>query len=333
MTIFRTKPGVAFFSILFVSLAVVIAAPWVGAQSLGLRDIFAEPDSPGAAIFWKLRVPRVLTGYLCGAALAVAGAVFQAIFRNSLAEPFTLGVSAGASAGMALALYLGGGLALGGFVPLETVFAFFGALLAIQIVYVFSRGSGSATPAAILLAGVAVNFFFSSFILLLQHFAAPHDAARMFRATIGGMTGAGQRQLLTTLPFVAMGLAAAARYWRELDIMSCGEDTALIRGVDTGRVRRRLYFAASLMIGGITALCGPVGFVGLAAPHVCRLILGPGHARLLPASAFLGGAFLVLADTLARTLAAPAEIPVGVISSLCGAPFFFWLLLRDKHNR
>lgn len=315
--------------IFLASLLVLFLAPWVGMQHVGWSDVFGGGDALRGDIFWKLRLPRAVTGFLAGCGLAVGGTVFQSLFRNALAEPFTLGVSSGASAGVVLSMFLGGGAAAVGFVSMQNVFGFAGALLAILIVYVFSRRKGDHAPSTILLAGVMVSFFFSSLIMLLQHFVDPNNAARMLRAMIGGIAGTGQRQMLLALPFVLAGAAVAALHWRELDIMAFGEDVALSRGVDTGRVRRRLYFAVSLMVGGITAMCGPVGFVGLVAPHICRLLVGPGHALLLPASALFGGAFLVAADVVARTVVAPAELPVGVVSSLCGAPFFMWLLLRD----
>lgn len=321
---------IALAGILVFSVAVVLVAPWIGMQRLGWDEVFGAGEGLAGNIFWKLRVPRVLTGFLAGCGLALGGTVFQALFRNPLAEPFTLGVSAGASAGVAFALFLGGGVVLGGFLALENVFAFVGAMLAVGIVFALSRRRAEGASATILLAGVAVNFFFSSLILLLQHLVDPHNAARMFRAMIGGISGAGQKQLLLASPFVLLGAAAAFAYWRELDIMSFGEDVALSRGVDAAAVRRRLFVGVSLMVGGITALCGPVGFVGLVAPHICRLLVGPGHGRLLIGAGLFGGAFLVLADLLARTVIAPTELPVGVVSSLCGAPFFLWLLLRKR---
>ncbi len=318
--------------IIIASLAVLFIAPWIGLRQVTLADVLGWGDALNGDVFWKLRFPRAVVGFLAGSGLAVGGAAFQSLFRNPLAEPFILGVSAGASAGVALALFTGGGMVLGGFLALENIFAFVGALLAIAVVYAISRWKNDTSPATILLAGVAVNFFFSSLIMLLQHLVDPHNAARIFRAMIGGISGAGQRQLVLALPFIAVGVVVSALHWRELDIMSFGEELALSRGVDTGRVRRRMFFAISLMVGGITALCGPVGFVGLVAPHICRMLVGPGHARLLPAAGLFGGAFLVASDAVARMAIAPAELPVGVVSALCGAPFFLWLLVRRERG-
>ena len=319
-----------FLFALMAAAAVVLWAPWIGMQRIGWADAAGEGGPLLADVFWKIRVPRTLAAFLAGGGLALGGAVFQALFRNPLAEPFTLGVSAGASAGVALSLYLGAGAVFLGPLSGECLFAFAGALIAIVGVYALSRLRSDFSTAALLLAGVAASFFFSSLIMLLQHLADPHNAARMFRAMIGGFSGGGGRQTLFALPFVCLGACAAVLHRRELDIISCGEETALARGVDIGKVRRRLFVGVSLMVGGITALCGPVGFVGLVAPHVCRLMIGPRHFRLLPASAVFGGAFLVLADVVSRTVIAPAELPAGVASSLFGAPFFLWLLVRKR---
>lgn len=320
---------IMFAAIALASVAAVGLAPWVGAQKVSLADVFGSGDPLLGDIFWKLRLPRALTAFLAGAGLALAGAAFQALFRNPLAEPFTLGVSAGASAGLALAVVLGGGVVLGGALALDNVLAFGGALLAIGVVYGFSRFRSDFSTATLLLAGVAVSLFFSSLVALMQHLVDPHNAPRMIRALMGGVAAAGQRHLLLALPFVVPGLVLTGAHFRELDILSCGEETALARGIEAGKVRKRLFVGTSLMVGGITALCGPVGFVGLIAPHMCRIMVGPEHKRLLPASALFGGAFLVLADVAAKTVMAPTELPVGVISSLCGAPFFLWLLMRS----
>lgn len=322
----------ALILIAIASVTVLLSAPWIGMENVGWRDVFAGGDPLRGDIFWKLRFPRALVGFLAGCGLGIGGAVFQALFQNPLAEPFTLGVSSGASAGVVLAIYLGGGMVAGGILTSQNLFAFAGALLAIGAVYAFSKKRRDNAPANILLAGVMVNFFFSSLIMLVQHFVDPNNAARMLRAMIGGVAGAGRGQLTVIVPFVLVGAAGAGAYWRELDIMSFGEELALSRGVDTGRVRRRLYLVVSLMVGGITAVCGPVGFVGLVAPHMCRFFVGPGHGRLLAAAGLFGGAFLVGADAVARIVVAPAEIPVGVLCSLCGAPFFLWLLMRNGKN-
>ncbi len=316
--------------IVVLSLSLTAVAPWIGMQRIGWGDVFDGNNPLLANIFWNLRLPRTLTAFVAGCGLAMGGVAFQALFRNPLAEPFTLGVSAGASAGIAFALYWGGGAVFFGLVSTENLYAFIGALIAIGVVYAFSRLRSDFGAATLLLSGVAVSFFFSSLVMLLQHMVDPHNAARIFRAMIGGIAAAGQKQLVLTIPFVVLGVFLTGRHSRELDIISCGDDVAVTRGVDTAKVRKRLFIGVSLMVGGITALCGPIGFIGLIAPHICRILVGPEHGRLLVGSACFGGMFLVAADLVAKTVIAPNELPVGVVSSLCGAPFFLWLLLRMR---
>ncbi len=312
------------------SLAALAAAPWIGMRGIGWSDVAGGGDPLLADIFWKLRLPRALIAFIAGCGLALGGAAFQALFRNPLAEPFTLGVSAGASAGVAAAFFLGSSGAVFGVLAAENIWAFAGALLTVCMVYAFSRLKPGFQPATLLLAGVAASFFFSNVVLLLQHLASPGDAARIARALTGGVAGAGGERLLLLLPFVLPGALVTAAHAREMDIIACGEELARTRGVDTAAVRKRLFVGVSLMAGGVTALCGPIGFVGLAAPHVCRVFVGPEHRRLLPASACAGGVFLVAADLAGRVAVAPAELPAGVVASLCGAPFFLWLLLRAR---
>ncbi len=320
----------AFLAIVILSLAALAIAPWIGMREIGWSDATGAGDPLLADIFWKLRAPRTIAAFIAGCGLALGGAAFQALFRNPLAEPFTLGVSSGASAGAALAVFLGSAPAFFGVLAAENVYAFAGALAAVCVVYAFSRLKPDFNAATLLLSGVAASFFFSNLVLLAQHLASPADAARIVRALSGGVAGAGMRRMLLMLPFAFAGALATAAHARELDIIACGEELALTRGVDTAGVRKRLFVGVSLMVGGITALCGPIGFVGLVAPHICRMLVGPEHRRLLPASACLGGMLLVLADLAGRTAIAPAELPAGVITSLCGAPFFLWLLVRSR---
>ena len=271
----------------------------------------------------------MLAGFAVGGGLSLGGAAFQALFRNPLADPFILGVSAGASAGFSAAALAGVAATFAGMSG-GSLAAFAGALVAVGAVYGFSRLRRDFSPATLLLAGVAVNFFFSSLTLLFQYLGDPNNVTRLLRALAGGIPAASWRTLLLSLPFILPGGLLIAAQRRELDIVSCGEDLALSRGVEVGRVRRRLFLGVSLMVGGITALCGPIGFVGLMAPHMARMLVGPAHRFLLPASALFGGAFLALADAVSRTVVAPAELPAGVITSLCGGPFFLWLLLRMR---
>jgi len=282
---------------------------------------------PAAIIFWQIRVPRVLAACLGGAGLALGGAVFQAIFRNPLATPYTLGVASGASFGVAAVSSLGLSLVVVG-LSTTTVAAFAGALLAVGVVWMLMRLRPNLSSTALLLAGVAMNFFFSSLILFLQYTASLGDSYRIIRWLMGGLGGVDLKTLSHMTPAVVLGALVVARHARGLDLLSTGTEIAASRGLAVNRTRTVLFLATSVMVGGVVATCGPIGFVGMMAPHICRLLVGSHHRSLLPASALFGGAFLVLCDTAARVILQPAELPVGVITAFLGAPFFMWLLVR-----
>jgi iron complex transport system permease protein len=278
-------------------------------------------------IFWQIRVPRVLAAFLGGAGLAAGGAAFQAIFRNPLATPYTLGVASGASLGVALASRLGLSIAVLG-LSTTSVAAFSGALLAVAVVWMLTRVRPDLSSTVLLLAGVAMNFFFSSVILFVQYTASLGDSYRIIRWLMGGLGAVDLTTVARMAPVVVAGGLVVAWHARALDLLTTGTEVAASRGVAVVRTRTVLFVATSVMIGGVVAACGPIGFVGMMAPHICRLLVGPSHRALLPASVLFGGAFLALCDTAARTVLAPAELPVGVITAFLGAPFFLWLLVR-----
>jgi len=308
------------------TLAVLAVAPFVGMTPISPGAALAnDDDDPGARIFWSLRVPRVMLGFLAGAAMSMAGMVFQAMFRNPLATPFTLGVSSGAALGATLYIRLGLSFAVLG-VAGVTLAAFAGALLAIVVVYGLIRARPGSSTGTMLLAGVAVNFTFSSFILLAHYTSDMANSFNILRWLMGRLDTVGPDEPLGLLPLVVFGGFAALALHRELNLMSVGDEIAVGRGVDVSRYRKVLFLAMSVMVGGVVAVCGPIGFVGMMAPHICRLLIGPDHRWLGPMSLMFGGIFLVVCDTLSRVLAAPAELPVGIITALLGGPFFLWLL-------
>jgi iron complex transport system permease protein len=184
-----------------------------------------------------------------------------------------------------------------------------------------------------LLAGVAVSFFFSSLILFLQYLSDFAQSFRILRWLMGGLEILGFDSVLSLFPIVLIGVAILSLLRHELDLLTTGDDLATSRGVAVKKVRALLFVITSLMVGGVVAVCGPIGFVGMMAPHICRLLTGWNHSHLLPATFLFGGAFLTLCDTLARTLIAPVEIPVGIITALLGGPFFIWLLLSSPYTR
>lgn len=327
----RRKSAVIVFLCLL-AIFVLLAAPFVGMKITPLSAIY-DPVGSGkeAEIFWMIRVPRVCISFLAGAALAISGMAFQALFMNALATPFTLGVASGASLGAALYIRFGLPAVLLGLSGIA-VSAFVGAILSVLLVYGLSRLRGGFSTATMLLAGVAVSFFFSSINLFTQYLSDFTQTFRIIRWLMGGLEVVGYGTVLNLLPFAAVGSLIVLYLTHELNLLTTGEEMAASRGVDVLFVRRILFFGTSLMVGGVVAVCGPIGFVGLMSPHICRLIIGADHRVLTPATLLFGGIFLTVCDTFARTVIAPAEIPVGVISALLGGPFFLWLLVRRSEG-
>lgn len=315
------------------SAVVLCVSPFLGMTATSLSGIFGRhTDALESVVFWRIRVPRVLTAYLAGGGLALSGMAFQALFRNPLATPFTLGVSGGAAFGAALYMRLGLAIALPG-IGGSTIAAFSGAVLVILLAYWLTRLQGGFATHTLLLAGVALSFFLSSMILALQYSASLHDSFRLVRWLMGGLGMVGYDAVLSLFPLVVTGAVVLFLLRPELDLLLLGDDLAMSRGMELQRTRLLLFFSVSLMVGGIVSVCGPIGFVGMMVPHMCRLLAGTGHRILLPASFLLGGAFLTLCDTGARILFAPAEIPVGVITALLGGPFFLFLLFSRNTRR
>jgi iron complex transport system permease protein len=282
-----------------------------------------------ATIFFVTRMPRIILAALAGAGLALAGAALQALLRNPLADPFTLGVASGGALGAVIAIKLGLAITILGLSTLP-IFSFAGAIGAVGIVYLLARSRSALPSSVLLLSGVTMSFFFSALILAIHYFADFTESHRMIRWMMGGLDVIGYRALLSILPIWLIGAAVLLLKSRELNLMTFGEYLAQARGVDVGRAQRTCYIAASLLTGGVVALAGPIGFVGLIVPHTLRLIIGPDYRLLMPASLFAGAGFLIICDTIARTVLAPIEMPVGILTAAIGGPFFLGLLFRWK---
>lgn len=313
----------------------LLIAPLVGSKITAISAVI-HPNAADveSSIFWSLRLPSALTAFFAGSTLAVSGMVFQAVFRNPLATESTLGVASGASFGAALQvrLRLGWTFTILG-ISAASLLAFGGAAAAMLLVYGLTRMKKGFSTSEMLLAGVAISFFFSSLILMVQSTSDFHNSYKLMRWLMGGLCGVGYDGLISLIPFAVIGIASIAYFINELNLLSTGDDIAASRGVEVGRVRIALFFATSLTVGGIVAICGPIGFVGMIAPHISRLIMGHDHRYLLPTTALFGGAFLIICDTAARMITAPAEMPVGAITALLGGPFFIWLLVSSSQNR
>jgi len=314
------------------TIVTCLLAPLVGSTSISLARVFDRSipfsDNVDAQIFFIARMPRVLAGAVTGAALAAAGVVFQAMLRNPLATPFTLGVSAGASLGAMSAIVLGAAVSFGpiAVVPLASLL---GAAIAAAIVYRLATLRDRAmSTTVLLLAGVTLNSFFSALILFLQYIANFAQVYRAMRWVMGDLDVGSFQPILAALPLIVIAFVLFALLPSSLNLLSVGTDAATARGVDVARAQRLSFVSASLATAAAVSLAGPIGFVGIVVPHLVRLLVGVDHRVVLPASALFGAAFLVACDVGARTLLAPLEIPVGVITALLGGPFFLWLLVR-----
>ena len=318
----------------FVAAAAIVAAPLVGSTPISLRRAFSTAvpfsDNTDAQIFFIARLPRTLAGALVGSMLASAGVVFQGLLRNPLATPFTLGVSAGAALGAMLAITFGWSFAVAGMAAASTA-SFVGSLAAVAIVYALARARhhGLSTD-VLLLAGVTMNAFFSALILFVQYFADASQTYRILHWLMGDLDISSYEPMLTALPLVIISLAVFAWLARPLNLLSLGAESAGARGLNVPAAQRAAFFSASLATGAAVSVGGPIGFIGIVVPHLVRLMVGPDHRLVLPASALFGAAFLIGCDVLARTLMAPIELPVGVITALIGGPFFLWLLVRAR---
>jgi len=317
--------------IIFLTILGLCVAPFVGMEFITPMELM-RGGGINRDIFLSIRLPRTLMAFFAGAGLSLCGMVFQSIFRNELATPFTLGVASGGSLGASLAVTLAVPSVIP-FVPAITLYSFFGALGAITLVFGLTQLRRGMSPASTLLAGVAVSFLLSSVTMLIQYVSDFTQLYRIVHWLMGGLDLVGYKPLYGLIPAVMVGGAIIALLHKELDLIATGDAIAASRGVHVNLVKVFLFFVTSVTVGAIVAACGPIGFVGLMAPHMCRILVGRSHSVLWVASGLVGGLFLTLTDTLARTLIAPAEIPVGVLTALLGGPFFLWLLIGSRAGR
>lgn len=284
-------------------------------------------DEMHAVILWDIRLPRVIMGAFVGMALSVAGGAYQGLFKNPLADPYVLGVASGAALGgaAAMALLSAVHVASVGTVPL---FAFGGGLLAVTLVYRLAAVGRRVSPVGLLLAGVAVGSFSISMVSLILYFTNPQARDAIIFWMMGGLGGATWTKVAWLLPYLAVGTGVLLFYWRELNALLLGEESARHLGVDVEYLKKVVLGAGTLLAAAAVAFCGSIGFVGLVVPHLVRFLVGPDHRWLLPASGVVGAVVLVGADTLARGVMGAQELPVGLVMACLGGPFFLWLLRR-----
>lgn len=283
-------------------------------------------------IVWLIRFPRVLLGLFVGAGLAIVGVTMQALVRNPLADPYILGISSGASVG-AVSVLAFGAFAFAGVYALS-IGAFLGALLTFFIVFLLAQQNGRILPARLVLSGVAVAYFFSGLTSFITLTSEQRELARAVLAwLLGSLAGTSWAELTLPVAVLVCGCLILLVQARSLNSLIVGDETAATLGVNTTRFRRRLFLTVSLITGTMVAVSGAIGFVGLMIPHMVRLLMGTDHRRVIPISLFVGGIFLIWVDIIARTAFDPVELPVGVITSLLGGPFFLWLLNQQLTNR
>jgi iron complex transport system permease protein len=315
-----------------VLLCVMLLCSLIGSQHLSLTNVLKGPGStvganPDYEIFVQVRVPRVCLAVIVGAALACAGAVFQAMLRNPLADPYILGVSSGAGLGAMTAIILGLGAGFLG-MSSQSLLAFCGAMGAVCIVWFIGRFTGRTQITSLLLAGVVVNSFLSAIIMFITAVARSQDVLASVLWLMGNMVEQSAAVLWLAATLVLAGIITLVRLAPQMNAISFGEEEAIALGVNTQRVRF-ISFAVSAFITAVAvSVSGLIGFVGLIVPHAVRLVFGPDHRLLLPMSCVVGAVFLLAADTVARVIVAPAQLPVGVVTALAGGPFFLFLLCR-----
>ena len=308
---------------------VLIAAPLIGSTAASLPRALAG-ISPDREVLFELRLPRVILAMVAGACLSLAGALFQALLRDALATPYTLGVSSGAALGAVCSILLGFRLALP--FPVQWLGAIVGAALVLGLVLRLASDGPRMSSFTLLLAGVTINSICLALILFLHNFATLMQSFSITRWLMGGIDPVDTATLVWILAVVTPVAGFVLWRAREWNLLAVGEEWAESRGVDVQSLLRLGYLAGSLLTGVVTAFTGPIGFVGLIVPHALRMRLGADHRVLLPCSFLLGAAFLAICDTVARTILAPAEVPVGVLTALLGGPFFIWLLRSRRRS-
>lgn len=279
-------------------------------------------------IILNLRLPRIVLSALVGTGLSLVGCVFQAIFKNPMADPYVLGISSGSALGASIAIILGISTSFLGANGV-TILAFAGAILTTLLVYSIAKTGTKLPTNTLLLAGVSVSFLLSSIISLLMIFNR-EQVERIIFWTMGSLNAANWKSVFSLLPFILIGGSTIFVFSKDLNVMLTGDETASTLGIEVDKVKKLLLIISSIIIAACVSMSGVIGFVGLIIPHMIRMVVGPDHRILLPFTALGGGIFMIISDTLARTLVPPAEIPVGAITSIFGAPYFIYLLIKNK---
>lgn len=320
--------NIKLFIITSASILTVTASLFIGIHKINIYNIFTDGTIDNY-IFFNTRLPRVISGFITGGILAVSGLVFQSVFKNPIATPFTLGVAGGASLGAAIYILFFQSVNIMAVFG-QTTAAMAGAVVTIFLVYSFAFMKGRLNNTTLLLAGVAINFFTSALIMFTQYFADINQSYNITRYITGSLTTVLPNNMLLLIPISFAAFIIIYSFHKELDILSMGEYIAESRGINIKYSITILYFTVSFAIAAVISATGPIGFVGMIIPHVMRMFISYKNKILIPVSFIFGGAFLVLCDSFARTIIAPAELPVSIITSIIGAPFFIFLILKTS---
>lgn len=307
---------------IILSLFLLIIAPFFGQIELDMskiNDIFSMEHK----LFWDLRLPRVVVAFFTGALLALSGLIFQSLFRNPMSTPFTLGVASGATLGTAFAIVFG-------IASFMAVFGFFGALFTIIILFGITSRLKAYETSSLLLIGIALSFFYSAALMILFYISDETQSYEIVRFTMGSLDVVGITQALPIVVAAIFLLLIAIKYKREIKLLLTSYDNAFLKGIEVKRVNTFLLLGVSIGIGVAVSITGPIGFVGLIVPHILKVIYKKSADKLLHVTFFYGGIFLVLCDLISRNLGTASDVPIGVVTSFLGGPFFIYLLIRRK---
>lgn len=330
----RKRYGITIIFLMSLLLISIIFSITQGSADIPTAKVFnilaGNGTSTENTIIFDIRLPRIILAVLAGASLSVSGVVLQALFRNPMADPYILGISSGAGLGAALAMLFGVSFTVIWFFGISAS-AFLGGIIAILIVYNIAKIKNSLPVQTLLLSGIAVSAFFSACIMFIMLISGDKLHGIMFWL-FGSMSSASWNSVAAITPYFIIGSVIAYIFSRDLNVMLLGEEDAKHLGIDTEKVKKILLGCAAVLTAAAVSVTGIIGFIGLVIPHVTRILVGPDHRILIPASILTGGIVLLLTDTLAKTMMAPVDVPAGIITALFGAPFFVFLLKKRKHE-
>lgn len=315
------------FISLLLSAAILLASPFFGQIDLAISQIF-DPSSPSAMLFWEIRFPRTVLAFFSGAILALAGLVFQSVFRNPLTTPFTLGVASGATLGTAIAIVF-----VSGIVFWQYCLSFVGAVMTVAVLFLISRSLKTTQTHSLLLAGVALSFFYSAALMVLFFLSDFQQSYSIVRFTMGSLGVIGFESVYPVAGASLLFMGAIRFYRRELKLLLTSLEFAFLKGMNVNRVTMSLLLITSLAVAVCVSVVGPIGFVGLIVPHIIKMIYQKSSDQLIFPTFFYGGIFLVVCDLIARNLGASSDIPIGVITSFVGGPFFIYLIVHRNKGK